>query len=124
MTDTDAATIAALLGELREVDEETFILLDDIDSMINWKAPNAPEGHRHPLDELVLNSVVQGCIQRAIEARGWEYVVSYDREARQPYGQIGIPISNVRIEYQHRNYADTPAAAILAAYIEAVRASK
>lgn len=106
-------TVATLLEALREVDFETW---NKIYVRCNFVETS--------YDTEFGQDFIQGCIQRAIEARGWEYVVSYDREARQPYGQIGIPISNVRIEYQHRNYADTPAAAILAAYIEAVRESR
>jgi len=116
MSDT---TIATLLEELREVDETTWVKiqygvvfgkgLDE--SRVPYESMGAQMAHDH----------LQGCIQWAILEKGWKYVVSNDR-ARQPYGQIGIPISNVRTEYQHRNYAVTPAAAILAAYIEAVRA--
>ncbi len=112
MSDT---TIPALLEELREVEPllwEKITYLDQGDRVIKFAY--------QVLDDFALDHL-QGCIQRAILEKGWKYVVSNDR-ARQPYGQIGIPISNVRTEYQHRNYADTPAAALMAAYIEAVRA--
>ena len=111
------ANIPALLEELREVEPllwEKITYLDQGDRVIKFAY--------QVLDDFALDHL-QGCIQRAIVGAGWKYVVSNDR-ARQPYGQIGIPISNVRTEYQHRNYADTPAAAILAAYIEAKRATR
>ena len=111
------ANIPALLEELWEVDFETW---KDIMFLLS-NSMMFPEPREIPLEQHIYHDIIQGCIQRAIIKKGWKYVVSNDR-ARQPYGQIGIPISNVRIEYQHRNYADTPAAAILAAYIEAVRA--
>lgn len=114
MTDT---TTPALLGELREVDFETW---KDIRFLLS-NSMMFPEPREIPLEQHIYHDIIHGCIQRAILEKGWKYVVSNDR-ARQPYGQIGIPISNIRTEYQHRNYADTPAAAILAAYIEAVRA--
>ena len=98
--------IKALLERLKKVDPETY-------DVIGYGMQS--------VDIELEEDIIQGCIQRAIVEKGWKYVVSNDR-ARQPYGQIGIPISNVRTEYQHRNYADSPAAAILAAYIEAVRA--
>ena len=119
MTDTDDATITAYLEELREVDFDAW---KDIRFLLS-NTMMFPEPREIPLEQHIYQDLIQGCIQRAIAAQGWKYVVSNDR-ARQPYGQIGIPISNVRTEYQHRNYADTPAAAILAAYIAAVRASK
>ncbi len=116
MSDT---AITALLEELREVDFDAW---KDIRFLLgNVGMDNGPR--EIPLEQHIYQDLIQGCIQRAIIKKGWKYVVSNDR-ARQPYGQIGIPISNVRIEYQHRNYADTPAAAILAAYIETKRAMR
>ena len=108
MTDT---TTPALLGELLEVDPETMTAINfyskglqgfDIDTNPN---------------KLVKEDIIQGCIQRAIAEKGWSYQqILYQNPTIYEAYLIG-----------HRETirrANTPAAAILAAYIEAKRASR
>jgi len=120
MTDTDAATIAALLEELleelKEVDSAAYDRITSIEFEV--RSLNIYE------DETA-QDIIQGCIQRAIAARpdnwimsmwtcpaGWQAMI---RRGRRGYTDP---------EYMHIGEDDTPAAAILAAYIEAKRASR
>ena len=117
------ANIPDLLEELREVDETTWAKiqygvvfgkgLDE--SRVPYESMGVQMAHDH----------LQGCIQRAIAARGWEYQVAYNPHIGPDdrHGQAYIwPLGEVTKCYESEE--DTPAVAILAAYIEAVRASK
>ena len=119
MTNTDAATIPLLLEELWEVDFETwkdirFLLLNSM--MFS-------EPREIPLEQHIYHDIIQGCIQRVIAARGWMPIISLHWVGI----ERKIPVWYVDIR-DHENFtikshqADTPAAAILAAYIEAKRA--
>lgn len=108
MSDT---AITTLLEEMWEVDFETwkdirFLLLN---SMM------FPEPRETPLEQHIYHDIIQGCIQRAIVEKGWSYQqILYQNPTIYEAYLIG-----------HRETirrASTPAAAILAAYIEAVRA--
>ena len=120
MTATDAATIAALLEELKEVDFETWkdckFLLSN---MMLWPEPN-----EQPLEQNAYQDIIQGCIQRAIcqmpECHGllqWDGI----RAIARVYRNIGVFFQP---EIIAESEADTPAAAILAAYVQAKRAGK
>ncbi len=116
MSDT---AITALLEELREVDFDAW---KDIRFLLgNVGMDNGPR--EIPLEQHIYQDLIQGCIQRAIAARGWEYQVAYNPHIGPDgrHGQAYIwPLSEVTKCYESEE--DTPAAAILAAYIEAVRA--
>jgi len=121
MTNTDAATFTTLLEEMWEVDFETwkdirFLLLNSM--MFS-------EPREIPLEQHIYHDIIQGCIQRAIAAHpdhwilsmwtcpaGWQVMIRR--------GQKGYTDP----EYMHIVENDTPAAAILAAYIEAKRAMR
>ncbi len=114
MTDT---TTPALLGELLEVDPETMTAINfyskglqgfDIDTNPN---------------KLVKEDIIQGCIQRAIAARPDHWIISQwmSQDKWQAMIRRG-PRGYTDPEYMHIGEGDTPADAILAAYIEAVRA--
>ena len=121
MNDTDAATFTALLGELWEVDFEAwkdikFMLLNNM---------MFPEPRDIPLEQHIYQDLTQGCIQRVIAARGWMPIISLHWvgiERKIPVWYVDIRDHEIFTIKSHQ--ADTPAAAILAAYIEAVRASK
>ena len=115
------ANIPALLEELWEVDFETwkdirFLLLNSM--MFS-------EPREIPLEQHIYHDIIQGCIQRAIAAiRKKDFLADcfFDIE------MLDISLYEARV-YDRANIlgkvtASTPAAAILAAYIEAVRASK
>ena len=111
------ANIPALLEELWEVDFETwkdirFLLLN---SMMFSEPRNIP------LEQHIYQDIIQGCIQRAIAAwPGWYFGIIKYSEYQDRYHAVVEP--PLKIQYIHD--ASTPAAALLAAYIEAVRASK
>ena len=119
MTNTDAATIPLLLEELWEVDFETwkdirFLLLNSM--MFS-------EPREIPLEQHIYHDIIQGCIQRAIAGRIETgafagYMLLYDLMGCEATITMGKEHDYDDIEER----ADTPAAAILAAYIEAVRA--
>ena len=108
------ANIPALLEELWEVDFETwkdirFLLLNSM--MFS-------EPREIPLEQHIYHDIIQGCIQRAIAA----IRKIFDIE------MLDISLYEARV-YDRVNIlgkvtASTPAAALMAAYIEAKRASK
>ena len=108
MTD---ANIPALLEELREVDLETYVCF------LRLKSASRGEIQDIEAMELIDHDIIQGCIQRAIAEKGWSYQqILYQNPTIYEAYLIG-----------HRETirrANTPAAAILAAYIEAVRATR
>ena len=115
MTNTDAANIASHLEELWEVDFETW---KDIVFLLMFHEPR-----EIPLEQHIYHDIIQGCIQRAIAARPDKWIMSMwsrpnEWQAMIRRGSKGY----IDPEYMHIGAGDTPAAAILAAYIEAVRA--
>ena len=117
MTDT---TITALLGELREVDFEAW---KDVKFLISnfmiWEPRDIP------LEQNAYQDIIQGCIQRVIAGRIKTgtfagYMLLYDRMGCEATITLGEEHDYDDIEER----ADTPAVAILAAYIEAVRAMR
>lgn len=117
MSDT---TVPALLEELWEVDFETW---KDIMFLIsNSMMFNEPR--EIPLEQHIYHDIIQGCIQRAIAARGWEYQIAYQpikSDDRRAQAYIWPPDEILKC---YESEADTPAAAILAAYIETKRAMR
>ena len=113
MTDT---TTPALLGELREVDADTYREIQK--RLLHYMI--APQ-----MDAPIVLDHIQGCIQRAIAARPDHWIISQwmSQDKWQAMIRRG-PRGYTDPEYMHIGEGDTPAAAILAAYIEAVRASK
>ena len=113
--------IGELLERLKGADPETFGLLDQIDSMIFWKHPGAKsEAEEDLLNALVFNSVLAGCIQRAIAARGWHWLLE-DADLSIGDGLYESDIYEGSEIYSHVR-GDTPAEAILAAYLAALEA--
>jgi len=117
MSDT---AITALLEELREVDFETwkdirFLLLNSM--MFS-------EPREIPLEQHIYHDIIQGCIQRAIAAHP-DWIMFQWRRAGKWRTSIRRGLSGYSDpEYMHIVENDTPAAAILAAYIEAKRAMR
>ena len=113
------ANIPALLEELREVEPllwEKITYLDQGDRVIKFAY--------QVLDDFALDHL-QGCIQRAIAGRIETgafagYMLLYDLMGCEATITMGKEHDYDDIEER----ADTPAAAILAAYIEAVRAMR
>ena len=116
MSDT---AITALLEELREVDFDAW---KDIRFLLgNVGMDNGPR--EIPLEQHIYHDIIQGCIQRAIAGRIETgafagYMLLYDLMGCEATITMGKEHDYDDIEER----ADTPAAAILAAYIEAVRA--
>jgi len=80
---------------------------------------NAGEMGETDLDHL------QGCVQRAIETKGWIWTVTKE-DSQSPYAIDGTPYSVVIFNDQidiliEDVYADSPAKAILACYLSAMR---
>ena len=113
------ANIPALLEELREVEPllwEKITYLDQGDRVIKFAY--------QVLDDFALDHL-QGCIQRAIAARPDHWIISQwmSQDKWQAMIRRG-PRGYTDPEYMHIGEGDTPTAAILAAYIEAVRAMR
>ncbi len=114
MSDT---TITTLLEELREVDLETYVCF------LRLKSASRGEIQDIEAMELIDHDIIQGCIQRAIAARPDHWIISQWMSQDKWRTSIRRGLSGYSDpEYMHIGENDTPAAAILAAYIEAVRA--
>ena len=113
------ANIPALLEELWEVDFETW---KDIRFLLS-NSMMFPEPREIPLEQHIYHDIIQGCIQRAIAARPDHWIISQwmSQDKWQAMIRRG-PRGYTDPEYMHIGEGDTPAAAILAAYIEAVMA--
>ena len=115
MSDTAITTITTLLEELQEVDFEVW-------KDIRFLAANTmvfPEPRDIPLEQHIYQDLIQGCIQRAIAAKnGWNFKQGLRRTDGMYWAIVDSGYPGKRI------FADTPAAAILAAYVAAKRASK
>ncbi len=114
-----ATTITALLGELREVDFEAW---KDVKFLLSnfmiWEPRDIP------LEQNAYQDIIQGCIQRAIAAHP-DWIMFQWRRAGKWRTSIRRGLSGYSDpEYMHIAENDTPAAAILAAYIEAKRAMR
>ena len=117
MSDT---AITALLEELREVDFDAW---KDIRFLLgNVGMDNGPR--EIPLEQHIYQDLIQGCIQRAIAAHP-DWIMFQWRRAGKWRTSIRRGLSGYSDpEYMHIVENDTPAAAILAAYIEAKRATR
>lgn len=108
--------LSALLEELREVDFEAWKDIKFLlSNMMLWPEPNP-----QPLEQNAYADLVAGCIQRAIVAMGWSYIIEGCTATTLSYA--AAVMWGKRTNQQNIRNADTPAAAILAAYIEAKRA--
>ena len=107
-----------ILEELKKLDPKTFELLEDISIGIHGygilKNPNIR----------TIGHIIQGEVQKAIEARQWLWTVtkedswSDEAKAGTPYQAI---IFNENIDCMvDRIFADSPAKAILTAYIRSL----
>ena len=106
------ATISALLEELREVDFETWNTIN-----IRCRFIEASYGTEFGQD------FIQGCIQRVIAAKGWAYQVACTFQ-KTSFGKIITKDPDGSKIFHPDHAGETPAAALLAAYIDAVRAIK
>ena len=112
------ANIPALLEELREVDLETYV------RFLRLKSASLGEIQDIEATELIDHDIIQGCIQRAIAAHP-DWIMFQWRRAGKWRTSIRRGLSGYSDpEYMHIVENDTPAAAILAAYIEAKRAMR
>ena len=112
------ANIPALLEELWEVDFETYVCF------LRLKSASRGEIQDIEAMELIDHDIIQGCIQRAIAAHP-DWIMFQWRRAGKWRTSIRRGLSGYSDpEYMHIVENDTPAAAILAAYIEAKRAMR
>jgi hypothetical protein len=110
-------TLAALLEELKEVDAKTY---DDIShlELIGWQQPR-----NQAMD------LLQGCIQRACERREWHWTIMKDPYQDGYRAEIAVVSEShlsdhICIDDLAIKCATSPAEALLAAYIAAVREEK
>ena len=96
-------TLSKLLEELKVADPETY------EEIVGWHQPR-----NQALDHL------QGCIQRACERReGWEVSVWW--KDNKWVALIRLPGGYTNINQMFAEESDSPAGALLAAHIAAVR---
>jgi hypothetical protein len=104
-----------LLERLKKVDPETYR---------EWYASEGvyPE-EGYELSDVELD-VLQGTIQRAIEAKGWGISIGLDIKMDDSKGwsaYIGKPVP-FGAKWAENSYGDSPTAAILSAYLAALEA--
>lgn len=133
-------TLAALLEELKEVDVKVY---DDIEvsrrptEEFTWYDLDADESIHVSFGEAVgritrdspqYQDIIQGCIQRACERREWDLkqrqrVIKCDGpNEHHHYAEIDKGIAGTFEPIGYEGWGDSPAEALLAAYIAAVRA--
>ena len=122
-------TLSELLVELKAVDPDTA---DDIGDIVN--VISIMSNGSFTLDAYYPDFIIQGCIQRACERRGWTWVVfkqTPDNE-KSHCGEIGevAPGYDREITMSNHEYCmasvemDSAAEALLAAYVAAVKEEK
>lgn len=104
--------ISTLMKELREVDQQTYSKIS--------KTIRHYEIAPH-LDAPIIQDHILGCILRAIAANNWQLTQLAMANWHRPYPNQAA-IKKAPNENWISGFGDTPAVAILAAYIEAKRA--
>lgn len=109
-----------MLEKLRKLDPETWEEFnDDLGSVIcEHRCDNEEKYFTHKdCWTQVSEAWLQSCLQRACEKRGWSFqIILFNNPNR--YG-VSIVKNETWIEPQHNG--DSPASALLAAYLEALR---
>lgn len=104
------------LSELKSVDLESYkdiyIVLGNI-----LQSKDGKIQIRNLIEQIAYEGIIQAGLQKAIEAKGWRYLVERTRDER-VLASIGIP-GKQSIYWGPRRYKDSVAEALLAAFIEA-----
>jgi len=108
-----------LLEELQKIDPKTFDLINYSSNTLHGSGAMQNPNAR------IIGHIIQGEIQRAIEAKGWIWTVTKE-DSQSPYAidgtSYGVIIFNDQIDVLVEDvYADSPAEAILACYLAAIR---
>ena len=106
-------TLAALLKELKGIDPDTA---DDIGDIVN--VISIMSNGSFSSDAYYPDFIIQGCIQRACERRGWFYG-QFSMAHPGPFCADVTDSNNV--DHYGSGIGDSSAEALLAAYIAAVR---
>lgn len=115
-------TLAALLEELKVADPETYEDIGDIANVISILSDGSFSS-----DAYYPDFIVQGCVQRACERREWHWLVCMDCWREGEYrAEISIISescisSMVEVNEIAMKWGNSPAEALLVAYIAAVR---
>lgn len=104
-------TLAELLEGLKVADPETYEEISHLE-FVGWHQPR-----NQALDHL------QGCIQRACERRGWPLVLSFDCDPDHQKTWVAKICDGWTLLGLSAGHA-SPAEALLAAYIAAVKGEK
>lgn len=102
--------ITKMLEELKEVDAETSF---DIEKRTLFLGI-------HPERDLIRKAIIQITIQRAIEKRGWAYQISLTFQGTS-FGKIITKDEDGSVRYHPDQASDSPAEALLQAYLAAMR---
>ena len=114
--------ISENLELLKKLDPELWKMIQSsypIPEKRDWEHPGKEEIDKWQIDvKYAIEDSIQGCLQRAIEANGWAFEVR--RFGGRPSALIEVLIPDQGYN-QYHSEADSPAAALLAAYCEAIR---
>jgi len=118
-------TLSELLEELKGIDPETADDIGDIVNVISIKSDGSFSS-----DAYYPDFIIQGCIQRACERRGWGLVIERSKDSG-PYEWSAYtgheePPGAFRAAYSWgiRYYGGSAAEALLAAYVAAIKEEK
>lgn len=117
-------TLSELLVELKAVDPDTA---DDIGDIVN--VISIMSNGSFSSDAYYPDFIIQGCIQRACERRGWEIDQNYrtrgrDGDLPKNMRYYAVVTSWYNDVHTYRGMGGTSASALLAAYIAAVKEEK
>ena len=117
-------TLSELLVELKAVDPDTA---DDIGDIVN--VISIMSNGSFSSDAYYPDFIIQGCIQRACERRGWEIDQNYrtrgrDGDLPKNMRYYAVVTSWYNDVHTYRGMGGTSASALLAAYVAAVKEEK
>lgn len=129
MNDTTTETLTTLLARWAELEPErcTFIeahkgIHNDLYNFprLDWSVDIkdlGPEGHFSDPDKNCDLACIQGAVQEAIQARGWSWDMRHNQ-----YGGVGFEATVWDMGPEYHCIGQSPAAALLSAYLKALEA--
>ena len=111
-------TLSELLEELKGIDPETADDIGDIVNVISILSDGSFSS-----DAYYPDFIIQGCLQRACERRGWPLILSFDCDPDHPQTWVaercdGWALLGMAVRHE------SPSEALLAAYVAAVKGEK
>ena len=118
-------TLSELLEELKQVDPETYEALRNYPIYCSG-GETLTVNLLDSGNQILVKDAIQGCIQRACERRGWEMEQNYrtrgrDGDLPKNMRHYAVITSWDNDVHTYRGMGNSPAEALLAAYVAAVK---